>query len=144
MPDETKQIERRTKKRFPIHRELRYKLLENDVVTETGIGETLDLASGGVAFQIDHPLKVGTYVELSISWPVLLDDSCAMRLIVSGRVVRIWGKRSACRVEKYDFRTQARNLQPLVAVRNQPVLQNQPVIQRFPPPRKEAMKASGF
>ena len=83
MPEDKRQIERRSKTRFPIHRELRYKLLEDDVVIESGMGETIDMASGGMAFQIERPLKVGAFVELSISWPVLLDDSCAMRLIDS-------------------------------------------------------------
>ena len=75
MPEENRQIERRSKKRFPIHRDLRYKLLEDSTVIESGMGETIDMASGGMAFQIEHPLKVGAFIELSISWPVLLDDT---------------------------------------------------------------------
>ena len=139
MPEEKKQIERRSKMRFPIHRELRYKILEDGAVIESGMGETLDMASGGVAFQIEHALREGVFVELSISWPVLLDNSCAMRLIVFGRIVRAWGKRSACCVDKYEFRTQARALQPVLAVRNDSMLQ------RFAGSmRKESMKAAGF
>src|ERR1035441_3601642 len=126
MPEDKGQIERRSKTRFPIHRDLRYKLLEDDEVIESGMGETIDMASGGMAFQIEHSLKVGAFVELSISWPVLLDDSCAMRLIVFGRIVRAWGKRSACRVHRYEFRTQARVFQPVLAVRNNSMLQHFP------------------
>jgi hypothetical protein len=138
MPEETTQTERRSKMRFPIHRDLRYKLLEDSTVIESGMGETIDMASGGMAFQIEHPLKVGAFIELSISWPVLLDDSCAMRLIVFGRIVRACGKRSACCVDKYEFRTQARVLRPMVAVRNDSMLQ------RFAGSvRKESMKATG-
>jgi hypothetical protein len=138
MAKEKREIERRSKMRFPIHRDLRYKILEDDVVLESGRGETVDVASGGVAFQIEHSLKVGAFVELSISWPVLLDDSCAMRLIVFGRIVRAWGERSACCVDKYEFRTQARALQPVIAVRNDSMLE------RFAGSmRKESMKATG-
>ena len=137
MPEEKKQIERRSKMRFPIHRDLRYKLLEHDVVIESGMGETIDMASGGMAFQIEHSLKVGAFVELSISWPALLDNSCAMRLIVFCRVVRAWGKRSACRVDRYEFRTQARVLQPVLAVRNDSMLQH-----FAGSVRKESMKAA--
>jgi len=138
MAKEKREIERRSKMRFQIHRDLRYKILEDDVVLESGRGETVDVASGGVAFQIEHSLKVGAFVELSISWPVLLDDSCAMRLIVFGRIVRAWGERSACCVDKYEFRTQARALQPVIAVRNDSMLQ------RFAGSmRKESMKATG-
>jgi hypothetical protein len=139
MPEQKKEIERRSKMRFPIRRDVRYKLVRDDVVIESGLGETTDMASGGVAFQMDHPLQVGAFVELSISWPVLLDNSCAMRLIVFGRIVRAWGKRSACRVDRYEFRTQARALQPVLAVRNDSMLQ------RFAGnARKETMKAAGF
>jgi hypothetical protein len=135
--EEKRESERRSKTRFPIHRDLRYKLLGDDTVMGSGMGETIDMASGGVAFQIEHPLKVGAFVELSISWPALLDNSCAMRLIVFGRIVRTWGKRSACRVDKYEFRTQARFLQPVLAVRNDSMLQ------RFAGSvRKESMKAA--
>jgi len=137
MPQEKSQDERRSRTRFPIHRELRYKLLENETVVESGLGETIDMASGGMAFQIEHPLKVGAFIELAISWPVLLDDCCAMRLIVSGRVVRSWGKRSACRVDKYEFRTRSRVV-PVATVRKEGN------VQRFPVPRKESLKAAGF
>ena len=138
MPHKKKQLERRAKRRFPIHRGLRYKLLEDDVVIESGTGETIDMASGGIAFQIGHPLKDGAFVELSISWPVLLDGSCGMRLIVFGRIVRAWGTRSACRADKHEFRTQARTGQPVLAVRNDAMLQ------RFAgSARKETMKAAG-
>ena len=139
MPEDKGQIERRSKTRFPIHRDLRYKLLEDDLVIESGMGETIDMASGGMAFQIEHPLKVGAFVELSISWPVLLDDTCAMRLIIFGRIIRASGNRSACCVDKYEFRTQARTLPPVVAVRNDSMLQ------RFAGSvRKESMKAAGL
>ena len=98
------EVNRRVKVRFPIHRELRYKMLESDAIVESGTGETLDMASGGVAFQIDRALQAGAILELSISWPVLLENVCPMRLIVSGRVVRNWGRKSACIVNRYEFR----------------------------------------
>jgi hypothetical protein len=104
------EVNRRAKVRFPIHRELWYKMLESDPIVKSGMGETLDMASGGLAFQIDRALQAGAILELSISWPVLLENGCPMRLIVSGRVVRNWGRKSACIVNRYEFRTQARTL----------------------------------
>jgi len=102
--------ERRNKIRFPLQRELRYKLLEDDTnVIETGAGYTLDIGSGGVAFCADGELKPGAFIELSISWPVLLDERCPMRLIVFGRLLRAVGRLSACTVDRYEFRTQARS-----------------------------------
>src|SRR5690242_6925004 len=85
---EAKPLDRRHKQRFPIHRDLRYKLLEDDTIVAAGAGETLDLSSAGVGIAVDQQLTPGAFVEISVSWPVLLDQSCPMRLIIFGRVVR--------------------------------------------------------
>jgi hypothetical protein len=116
-------VERRKKARFPMHRELRYKLLDDDTIVESGMGQTIDMGSGGVAFQIDHALTPGLFIELSISWPVLLEDACPMRLIVFGRVLRSYLRQSVCTVDKYEFRTQARAARPLATVRTDSMLQ---------------------
>jgi hypothetical protein len=107
-----KQLDRRTKARFPLHRELRYKLLQtNGGRVQAGSGHTLDISSAGIAFAIDREVPVDTYVELSISWPVLLHNDCPMQLIVYGRMVRSGSGRSVCSVDKYEFRTKGRVLQ---------------------------------
>jgi hypothetical protein len=123
MRNETKPSERRTKFRFPLQRELRYKLLEDDTIIASGSGETVNVSSGGVGLTVDQPLAVGAFVELSISWPVLLDASCPMRLIVFGRVVRTWENRCACTIDKYEFRTQARTMQVATPIRTDGMLQ---------------------
>jgi len=103
-----KENERRAKHRFAIERELRFKVLDSERPTTTGIGNTVDISSGGVAFETLTKLNPGTLMEISISWPVLLDDTCLMRLVVLGRVVRTRRQVVACTVDKYEFRTQAR------------------------------------
>jgi hypothetical protein len=105
--------DRRKKFRFPICREVRYKVLENDMVVAAGSGETLNMGSGGMALVVDRELNPGALVELSISWPVLLDASCPMRLVVFGRLLRSLGRRAVCTIEKYEFRTQGRVLQAI-------------------------------
>lgn len=97
--------ERRMRCRFGIRRELRYKLVEGRTVVAAGAGYTIDIGSGGVAFFAKHELKPGAAVELSISWPALLDRTCPMRLIVFGRVLRSAGRTAACTVDKHEFRT---------------------------------------
>jgi hypothetical protein len=104
--------ERRKKVRFEMERELRFKLLENSNVVEVGAGQTLNLSSGGVAFTATRPLNIGAYVELSISWPVLLNGTCPIRLIVLGKILRSESAKMACKIERHEFRTQARNYQP--------------------------------
>lgn len=116
--------ERRSKVRFPFERELRYKLLKDNAVVESGVGRTINMSSGGVAFLLDHDLKPGAYIELAISWPVLLENSTPMRLIAFGRVLRSAGHRSVCTIEKYEFRTQARGLHAITpTVRTDSMLQ---------------------
>jgi hypothetical protein len=111
-----KPTERRSKMRFPMNRELRYKLLEDERIMAVGLGNTTDMSSGGVAFHSDVDLPKGSYIELSISWPALLDDICPMRLIVFGRVLRSSGTK-VCSVEKWEFRTQSRHVSTSMPLR---------------------------
>jgi hypothetical protein len=104
--------DRHGKSRFPIQRDLRYKLVKDTGPSETGAGQTLDIGSGGISFAIGHDLPEGACVELSISWPVLLNENCAVRLVVIGRVVRNEGGRCDASVDKWEFRTQARVARP--------------------------------
>jgi hypothetical protein len=123
MRTENKKTDRRTKQRFPIRRELRYKLLEQDTIVASGSGETTNLGSGGVAMEVDQDLRPGAFIEMSISWPVLLNDSCPMRVIVFGRVLRSANGTAACTIDKYEFRTQARTLQMATPIRTDGMLQ---------------------
>jgi len=116
-------VERRKKTRFPMNRDVRYKVLEGDKIVGFGMGTTLDMGSGGVAFLTEHQLLAGSFIELSISWPVLLEDSCPMRLIVFGRVVRSSGRLTACTLDKHEFRTQARVVREMAPVRHDSMLQ---------------------
>jgi len=128
--------DRRKKARFPINRDLRYKVLEGDTIVSSGMGSTLDMASAGMAILTEAAIAAGSFIELSISWPVLLEGSCPMRLIVFGRVVRSNGRKTACTVDKYEFRTQARAPQQVFPIRNDAMLQ------RFAGNiRKESLKA---
>jgi PilZ domain len=98
--------DRRGKSRFAIRRDVRFKILEKEQVVSTGNGRTVDLSSQGVAFETASKLAVGELLELSISWPVLLDETCLMQLVVCGHVVRTRRNVVACTIDRYEFRTQ--------------------------------------
>ena len=117
-----KENDRRSKFRFAIEREVRYRLAEDGVVVAAGSGETIDMCSGGVAFVTGQPLTPGGFVELSISWPVLLDATCPMRFITFGRILRSTGCITVCTIDKYEFRTQARSFQASVTTRGEGML----------------------
>src|SRR6266536_4303163 len=104
--------ERRTKKRFTIEQEVRYKMLYGQRIAETGVGRTVNISSGGVWFTTESMLTSGMPVELSMNWPVLLNDSCPMKLMIYGCVVRSNDRGAAVAIERYEFRTQgSRNFQ---------------------------------
>jgi len=98
--------ERRNKKRFQIEQEVRYKMLYGQRIAETGSGKTINISSAGVFFTTENVLTAGMPVELSMNWPVLLHDSCPMKLMIYGCVIRSGGSGAAVAIERYEFRTQ--------------------------------------
>ena len=102
--------ERRVKRRFQIEQEVRYKMLYGQRIAETGVGRTQNISSGGVWFSTENMLTTGMPVELSMTWPVLLNDSCPMKLMIYGCVVRSNERGAAVAIERYEFRTQGRGL----------------------------------
>ena len=104
--------ERRGKRRFHIEQDVRYKMLYGQRIAETGSGRTLNISSGGVWFTTENMLTTGMPVELSMNWPVLLNDACPMKLMIYGCVVRSNERGAAVAIERYEFRTQGRAMQP--------------------------------
>src|SRR3954468_23607130 len=96
--------ERRSKRRFQIEQEVRYKMLYGQRIAETGAGKTINVSSGGLWITTEKTLTPGLPVELSMSWPVLLNDSCPMKLMIYGCVIRSSGKAAAISIERYEFR----------------------------------------
>jgi hypothetical protein len=108
--------ERRIKRRFQIDQEVKYKMLYGQRIAETGVGRTMNVSSGGVWFSTENMLTSGMPVELSMTWPVLLNESCPMKLMIYGCVVRSNERGAAVAIERYEFRTQgSRNFQTAAA-----------------------------
>ena len=97
--------ERRHDRRYEIHLDLRWRLIRRRRVLETGIGHTIDLSSGGIHFETDRPLPAGLNVELSIAWPAMLHNMAPLQLVVSGKIVRSSGRRTAIQKYQHEFRT---------------------------------------
>lgn len=104
------QADRRQSDRFPIEREVRYRAINKRGSEEAGVGQTINMSSSGIFFTVEHILLPGRRMELSISWPALLNQKCALKLVARGRVVRFEEGRAAIEIQQYEFRTQ-----PLVA-----------------------------
>ena len=108
--------DRRLKRRFRIEQDVRYKMLYGQRVAETGAGKTTNISSGGVCFTTDNMLSIGIPVELSMNWPVLLNQNCLLKLMIYGCVVRSNDKGSAIMIERYEFRTQGKTALRVEAV----------------------------
>jgi hypothetical protein len=98
--------DRRTADRFPIEREVRYKVLSKRSNEEAGLGKTINMSSSGVLFTSEHALLPGKRVEVAISWPAQLNNKTALKLVARGRVVRCDNGKAALEIQQYEFRTQ--------------------------------------
>jgi hypothetical protein len=108
--------EKRLKRRFAVEQDVRYKMLYGQRIAETGVGRTTNISSSGIWFSTSSPLTVGMPIEISMNWPVLLNDSCPMKLMIYGCVVRAHSSGAAVAIERYEFRTQgSRSFQQPVA-----------------------------
>ena len=105
---EDRPVERRSKRRFVMEREIRYRVLDQDEIIAEGSGKTFNLSSSGVAFHVDRELPAGAFIELSIAWPALLENRCPLQLRGFGRILRSVPGRAAASIEQYEFRTSAK------------------------------------
>ncbi len=101
--------ERRAADRFPIEREVQYKVLSKRGGFESGGGQTINISSSGVLFTTDRFLIPGRRLELSISWPAQLNEKCQLKLVARGRVVRCEEGQAAIEIQQYEFRTRKAN-----------------------------------
>jgi hypothetical protein len=70
--------ERRARQRFPIGQEVCYKCVSGQRVSDAGVGKILNVSSSGVGFTVERTQSVGKSVEVTVEWPVLLDNKCPM------------------------------------------------------------------
>lgn len=105
VPGKTGEADRRSSDRFPMEREIRFKMLSKRLGDDSGAGTTVNMSSGGIFFQTDKPLIPGKRLEMAISWPAQLDNRCALKLIARGRVIRYDAGCAAVEIQQYEFRT---------------------------------------
>jgi len=99
--------DRRSSSRFPIDREVRYRVLNKKGNQDQGTGRTLNMSSAGILFTTDHVLLPGRTVEVAVSWPAQLNNACPLKLVARGRIVRFEPGKAAIEIHHYEFRTQS-------------------------------------
>ena len=99
--------DRRHSDRFPIQREVRYRVLSKRTGEDAGEGSTVNMSSAGILFTTPKVLLPGRRLEISVSWPAQLNQKCKLKLVARGRIVRYEDGIAAMEIQQYEFRTQA-------------------------------------
>lgn len=99
--------DRRHRRRYLLDLQLQFRVMDGYRVYNMGTGKTLNMSSSGVAFHGDQVLPPGTYIEISVNWPILLNRSCPLKLVLTGKVVRSNKRETAIKMDRYEFRTQS-------------------------------------
>jgi hypothetical protein len=106
-------MDRRGSSRFPVHEEVRYKVLQpSKAPPQIGSGQTLNIGSGGILFTTQEKLTIGRTVEISVNWPARLDGTCPLKFVATGKVVRAETGKAAVRIERYEFKTRGAGDRP--------------------------------
>jgi hypothetical protein len=95
--------DRRLTRRYPITAQVEYRAMGRDGLPLRGVGRTINLSTGGILFQSEQTLTLGTRIELTIAWPARLNDEVDLNLCVSGRVARTDGKSHVVRIREHEF-----------------------------------------
>lgn len=99
----TSMLERRARRRFPLALAVEYRLLGK--VERRGWGQTRNISSTGVLFEAADRQPLSGAIELLVSWPCVLNEACAMKLLMKGRIVRMEGRGVAMVSSQHEFRT---------------------------------------
>ncbi len=97
--------ERRQNTRFPCRLAVSYQTLEHPVIAGQGSSETLNIGSKGILFTGSEELRTGQLLQVSVEWPVRLENQVPLKLVAEGRVVRNSNGQTAMTIDKYEFRT---------------------------------------
>jgi PilZ domain len=97
--------ERRSRFRYPIEMNVRYRTL-TDGLALVGTGRTLNVSSRGMLIASEQKIvHSGSRMLVSLDWPSSLDDATPLQLIAVCRVIRCQPAQFAVALEHYQFRT---------------------------------------
>ena len=100
--------ERRSHARYAIELDVRYNGSWKQRIPREGSGKTRDFSSGGIFFSTNQPLPKGHRVKLFINWPIPLDGTCPLQLVITGLIVRSSRDGVAVTILNHEFRTRRR------------------------------------
>ena len=101
----SREMNRREAVRYPIERNIAFKLDRRCSSADPVLGKALRVSSSDALFSARHGTPHGRSSKISISWPVQLEGLDGLRLVARGRVVRRDPRSAAIEIEEYEFRT---------------------------------------
>jgi len=93
--------------RYPIRAALEYRLMGKDWILRAGTGWTICCSSRRVFIECETNLPLDRRVELSIEWPVRLENNVCLKLHIIGCTVSLVGATTEVEILAYEFRTRA-------------------------------------
>src|ERR1700691_5439404 len=99
--------DRRISHRFPLRLAAIYRCIGSQFASNLSTSKSLNISSAGLLFATTETLRWGQAVEVSIAWPVRLDNGTALELVIRGSIVRSTGDDAAMRLERYQFKTRS-------------------------------------
>ncbi|MBI4874095.1 MAG: PilZ domain-containing protein [Acidobacteria bacterium] len=100
--------DRRRARRFPISREVRYRILDGNASATGGAGRTINMSSAGVCFTTRGDLAPGQRLELAVSWPAPRDAGRRLEFVAQCSVARAGSGVAAAEIMQYEFRARLR------------------------------------
>jgi hypothetical protein len=96
--------ERRIAIRYPVELNGLYRILVRGRRMEQRPSRTADVSSKGVRFSVESPVSAGDSVELALDWPLKLNPTCPLRLVLKGSVARSSAGWAAMVIRHHEFR----------------------------------------
>jgi hypothetical protein len=100
-------VDRRLTQRFPLHLDVRYRTI-SEHRARSGNGWTVNMSSGGILIAAADAPTLGTLIRASMDWPILLDATVPLQIVITGKVTRSDPSGFALAVQQYRFHTMKR------------------------------------
>lgn len=114
--------ERRANIRYPCRLCVSWRTLDPPLRRGESMIGTLNISSKGLLFSSAEQFERGSLIEVTLDWPVRLNQQVPLKLVINGHVLRSADGCTAIRINHYEFRTRGQGVPhaPELPVRSQP------------------------
>ncbi len=107
-PEEIRRIagpERRQKRRFQIFSSIRYSAYGAQPPKVSGAGKVINMSMTGALLRTEEQLERGLALQVSMDWPVKLDNVRPLQLVLTGPIIRTHQNEAVLSIARIQFRT---------------------------------------